>query len=208
METAILDSLLFRQKKALEKQKQMSREKVAKGEKPTENFTFNKRENVLLRNPENYAKDWAFCVPPYFNDALDIRLTRRTQVKGKKRVRQDLIWSQGSFFRFSRGDIIYDVPCEEVPWAETMKKINIALQVKKAFPVALMGKGDNVHRFSGAVLCAILTPDEDRKRIVERGQVSMSQDEFVRVLINGPNEAIRAFLNVPRFDANGQGLLF
>jgi hypothetical protein len=208
MNAAMLDSLLCNQEKAIERQKQISREKVAKGKEPTEVFTL-KRENVLLREPCSYAKDWFFCVPPYFNDALDIRLMERQEVKNKQIIRRYMAWSQGSLFTFSEGNIIYDVPFGvSEPWSETMKKINVALQVRKASPAALVGEGDNVHRFGGNVQCSVSTPDENRERLIERGQVSMTQDELVRVLIEGPNKEIMVFMNTPKFDENGQGLLF
>ena len=83
----ILDSMLNRQLIRLEKQKQISREKVARGEEATKNFTL-PRQTTLLRPHDQFDAEWYFCVPPYFNDALDIRLIEREQVKDKKVVRR------------------------------------------------------------------------------------------------------------------------
>jgi hypothetical protein len=46
-------------------------------------------------------------------------------------------------------------------------------------------------RFSGQVTFAILTPNKERTKIVERGEHAMSQDDFVRFLILGPLEELK-----------------
>lgn len=205
----VLDSMLNMQLIRLEKQKQISREKVARGEEARKNFTL-PRQTTLLRPHDQFDAEWYFCVPPYFNDALDIRLIEREQVKDKKVVRRYWEWSQGSLFSFSEGDIVYDTPTiEGEPWKEQLKRIGVALQVLKDSKADLLGEGDNAHRFAGHVECVVLSPDESHERLEERGSVSMSQDDFVRVLISGPNEAIQELLGTKtKFDAQGQGLLF
>lgn len=205
----ILDSMLNRQLVRLEKLKRLSQEKVARGKEVTKNFTL-PRQTTLLRPHDQFDADWYFCVPPYFNDALDIRLIERVQVKDKKVVRRYLEWSQGSSFSFSEGDIVYDTPTiEGEPWREQIKRIGIALQVLKGSKADLIGEGDDARRFAGHVECVVLSPDESHERLEERGVVSMSQDDFVRILISGPNETIQELSGTKtKFDAQGQGLLF
>jgi len=194
----IFDYLLKLQDDWIARQKEILREKIEKNDPPTKKFSL-KRQNSLLREPLHYAKDWFFCVPQYFNDALDIALF---SIEGEHR------WSQGSTFSFSAGDSIYDIPFEAGrPWSEDLKTLNICLEIEKASPVDVLGEGDDAYRFPGSVECTVFTPDENRQSIVARGQVTMTQDEFVRMLITGANEKISPFLPT-KFDAKGQGLLF
>lgn len=208
MKTTILDSLIRRQEAELEKQKQVSREKIARGKEPTKGFSL-KRQTKLLRVHDSHDPAWAFCVPPYFNDALDIRLMERVQVKNKKIIRRYLEWSQGSLFGFSLGDVIYDVYLDPKQcWAEHLKVLNIALQFKQAASADLSGEGDSAYRFPGHVECAVFTPNGTRSEIIERGRITMTQDELVRVLIAGPNKDMLPLLNTTKFAPDGQGLLF
>jgi len=47
------------------------------------------------------------------------------------------------------------------------------------------GMGEGGSRYGGTVQFVVLTPDEERSRLVERFEYSMSQDEFVRMIIEG-----------------------
>ncbi len=62
------------------------------------------RLTTLLKDPLGELIDsWAFCVAPFFNDALDMRITLRKSDK-----EPTPIWTQGSRFSFHKGDTIYD----------------------------------------------------------------------------------------------------
>ena len=67
--------------------------------------SFNRGRKILRPHDAEITDSWAFCVPRYFNDALDIKLT---EVKIDKVPH--LVWTQGTSFAFQRDDIIYDVP--------------------------------------------------------------------------------------------------
>lgn len=208
MKPTILEALIHRQEAKLKEYIQKSLDKVQKGKEPTKSFSL-QRQDTLLRNPDVCDQDWFFCVPPYFNDALDIRLMEREQVKDKKVIRRYLAWSQGSLFGFSAGDVIHDAPLEEnEPWDKCLQKVNISLQIISSSSADLVGEGHDVYRSPGIVECAVFTPDEARTKLVERGQIRMTQDEFVRVLIAGPNKEMSALLNTKKFTPDGQGLLF
>ena len=158
------------------------------------------RENrltVLLKDPhEEHALGWYMCVPACFNEALDIRLTER--VDKKKRLeskdRKKRVWTQGSSFAFARGDTLYDTRNAYRMWQEALESIGLCVQVKDASPAGAMESGGN--RSCGSVTFVILTPDEGRTKIVERATRTVSQDEFVRLLIEGPSPELSAQIAV------------
>jgi hypothetical protein len=150
----------------------------------------NRLPDLLKEPPGETAKGWYMCVPPCFNDALDIKQTER--IKNKKKT---LMWTQGSSFSFKTGDTIYDTPDAYKVWSEALKTIGLCVQVKTGAS-AVPAEGDT-GRFAGSVTFSILTPNNDRSKIVERGDHTMSQDEFVRFLISGPSEELKQKIDRP-----------
>src|SRR4051812_7225967 len=66
--------------------------KLASGsDKPEERDKREKRLRSLLRSPDAADGDWFMHVPEFFNEALDIRLTRVV-------TEPDPIWTQGANF--------------------------------------------------------------------------------------------------------------
>ena len=138
------------------------------------------RMEKLLKDPSTESGEgWYMCVPSCFNEALDIKRTERVKNKNKR-----LVWTQGSWFSFKRGDTIYDTPDAYKVWSEALESISLCVQVKIAYNA---GPSDGVsERFSGSVTFSILTPNKTRTKVVERAEHTMSQDDFVRFLIAGP----------------------
>jgi len=145
----------------------------------------NRTEN-LLKDPSTQCGDgWYMCVPSCFNDALDIKRTERVKSRKKR-----LVWTQGSWFSFKRGDTVYDTPDAYKVWSEALKSINLCVQIKMA---SNAGPSDGAsERFSGSVAFAILTPNKARSKLVERAEHTISQDDFVRFLIAGPWEELQS----------------
>ncbi|NCC62220.1 MAG: hypothetical protein EOM12_15070 [Verrucomicrobiae bacterium] len=150
-------------------------------EKPTRE---NRLTNLLKDPSAETAEGWYMCVPSCFNDALDIKQTERVVNKMKA-----LVWTQGSSFHFNTGDTIYDTPDAYKVWSEALKTIGVCVQIKTGASAGNTEGGTG--RFGGSVTFAILTPNKDRTTIVERGEHSMSQDDFVRFLISGPPEELK-----------------
>ena len=157
-------------------------------EKPT-------RENRLtdlLKDPFAETEEgWYMCVPPCFNDALDIKQTDRVVNKEKT-----LVWTQGSSFHFNTGDTIYNTPDAYKVWADALQTINLCVQIKTGSSAGSTESATG--RFAGSLTFSILTPNKDRSSIVERGEHSMSQDDFVRFLIEGPPEELKKKIEKPR----------
>jgi len=157
-----------------------------------EKSTREKRFTDLLKDPAaEIAAGWYMCVPPCFNDALDIKQTER--VENKKKT---LVWTQGSSFSFKTGDILYDTPKAYQLWSEALEDINLCIQVKTASSAG-SAEGDS-GRVPGSITFSILTPNKDRSMIVERGEHTMTQDDFVRFLISGPTEELKLKIDKPQ----------
>ena len=152
-----------------------------------EKSTRAKRLTDLLKDPndnEKFAEGWHMCVPPCFNDALDIKQTERMQNKITT-----LAWTQGTSFSFKAGDMLYDTPDAYDTWSEALKHIGLGVQVDAAFSA---GPSEDISgRFPGRVTFSIFTPNEDRSKIVRRAVHTMSQDDFVKFLILGPSEELK-----------------
>ena len=145
----------------------------------TNNPTRQKRSLDLLKPPDaQYSGGWFASVPSCFNEALDIQQTVR-KVDGKK----ILCWTQGAFFSFKQGDIIYDTPHAYEQWSQALTQIGVGIFVREAADVSLSEDGKS--RFPGSVTFSILKPNRQRTKLVEHEQRTLTQDEFVRFLITG-----------------------
>jgi len=133
-----------------------------------------KRLTDLLRDPtKEPTNGWHMYVPHCFNDALDIKLTERVKEKVK-----NCVWTQGSMFSFSTGDILYDTPAAYGSW--NLENIKRCVQIKAAVPCTISETGS---RFSGSVTISLYEPVGNK--LEERQQITLSQDMFVMFLISG-----------------------
>ena len=144
------------------------------------------RTTKLLKDPSaESGEGWYMCVPPWFNEALDIKRTESVK-DNKKR----LVWTQGSRFSFKQGDTVYDTIDAYKVWSEALKSIRLCVQVTMACSAAPPTKVSE--RFFGSVTFSILTPNKARSNLIERVAVhTMSQDDFVRLLIAGPCDELK-----------------
>jgi hypothetical protein len=155
-----------------------------------ERSTRENRVTELLRDPlANYADGWYMCVPAVFNDALDIKQTERVQNKEKS-----LVWTQGSSFSFKEGDTLYDTPDAYQIWSEALKSISLCIQVKSASSAGFTDGAAG--RSPGSVTFLIFRPNNDRSKIIEIAQHTMSQDDFVRFLIAGPSDDLTKLVSI------------
>lgn len=136
--------------------------------------------DLLLPPDREGDHGWFVHVPRCFNDPLDIRLTERV-LNGENK----LTWTQGSWFAFKVGDTFYDtaqVRAEEL-WADSMQHLRFCITVLRAGD-ARPRDGES-ERSPGYVELEVHKPDAERKRLVLVGTFSMTQDQFVRLLITG-----------------------
>jgi len=136
-------------------------------------------EFVLCDNPGiEHASSWHFCVPASFRAALDIKMTPRMVDR-----KQTMEWTQGSWFHFEEGDTIYDSPEAYKPW--NVDNFRVCLDIRRASPARPAGGPDRMKRYPGTVIFDILTANDERTKLVKRRESALSQDDFVRLLIDG-----------------------
>jgi hypothetical protein len=145
----------------------------------------------LLKSPQdNETNDWYMCVPACFNNALDIRLTAR-----KMKGRDTLVWTQGSAFSFKAGDTLYDTPAAYLEWGEALKKLSLCISIEQAtdaVPERRKNQQDeNTPRNPGSVRFSALSPNNFKTALTKIGEFQMTQDDFVFLLIRGPEGEVK-----------------
>jgi hypothetical protein len=135
----------------------------------------------LLKGPESdYESGWFMAVPSVFSSSLDIKINCGTNNPG---------WTQSGCFAFADHDVIYDVPPHKRKWADDLYHVRIGIQIKSASPA---GQGS-----SGRVVFDYFVHDGEGTSVEMRGTSVMTQDEFVRFLIVGPEYEIKERINMP-----------
>ncbi len=170
-----------------------------KGRYPIKEKRYDKE---YLKHPERIDGDkdeWFIYVPSCFNDCLDIAKTDRRvktgrKVKDKKtgKMRDETeirkVWTQGSRFAFHRGCTLYDTPKAYHKWGDTINEIKYCVSIhsgKDAKPAM-----DKDERNPGKVEFSIFSPCFQTMSLKETREFTLTQDEFVRFLINGNPEVI------------------
>jgi hypothetical protein len=133
------------------------------------------RSTILLKDPDDdYSIEWNFIVPVCFNRALDIFLTERK--KNKKAV---FMWTQGTTFAFDIGDVLY--------FNSNISDLDLNqkhyIQVQNATSATPGDKHKN--RDPGYVYFWETIYNIEKKEILLRKNLTMTQDDFVRYLIIG-----------------------
>jgi hypothetical protein len=132
-------------------------------------------EELLLKLPEaGTGEGWRMQVPPCFNTSLDLRQTVR--IKNK---RQELVWTQGSWFAFEKGDTFYDDVRGYEPWQPA--SFSLCVQIRDARPVSV----NDGRRDPGIVNVDLFRPNNGGASVERAGSKCFTQDSFVRFLITG-----------------------
>ena len=137
------------------------------------------RGSQLLRPVDGTPCVWFMFVPNDFNGALNIEESTRNSD-----TEEPSGWSQGGLFAFSTGDVIYDTQKGYQKWSEALKHVRYCLQVTEASPV-LAAKNKEGFRTSGKVTFNVLKNNETQTGLIHQGTYSTTQDDFVRLLIDG-----------------------
>jgi len=124
----------------------------------------------------DYSEGWYFSVPKALQSILDIKLTERTKDKITK-----IVWTQGSEFSFSEGHCLYDSHLNYEQWSKDLNQFKVLLQVRNGSP-AIPGND----RDSGKVRFEVWKPNENNSGFEKLGEKKLTQDEFVKLLIEGP----------------------
>lgn len=161
------------------------------------NKKFQRHTKLLADFTNGYAEGWFFCVPIFFFEALDIKFTYRIKDKRKKKL-----WTQGSTFKFSTGDMIWNYAypyCKN--FVSGIIKPKIGVQVQSAEPC--LPKTKHRSRYSGKVNFILFTESNDQYTSFiwkVAGHYSGSQDDFVEFLIKGSSQSFDPNLNLEGFN--------
>ncbi|ABL00668.1 hypothetical protein [Pelobacter propionicus] len=146
-----------------------------------------KRSSDLNANfIDGFADGWFMALKESYKMELDIKLTER-----KKNKISYYEWTQGPYYCFSEGQIIYDIREAHTCWREAIKKVNIACQIVAAKPNIPIKIADNVKgktKFSvleGYVKFILFKPDKERTKLIPHVCYNLSQNNFVNYLKTG-----------------------
>lgn len=139
--------------------------------------------NLIAKFVDGYAEGWKMAVNETFKDELDIKLTKR--VIDQKNVE---VLTQGPYFNFKEGHILYDTPKAYTTWNEALKHIKLACRIIRAKPRALSTNSQISSKRTiddGVVAFLTYKPDENRTILQEISEHEMTQVEFVNFLKTG-----------------------
>jgi len=136
---------------------------------------------------------WYFCVPKFFYEALDIQYTKRKINKVEEKI-----WTQGSWFNFSEGDKLYNhayAYCNNFIGGLSSIHPKICLSIESARPSLprVKNKHKQKDRYPGQINFKIMVQNPTTTYWETQRNESLSQDEFIKLLIKGPPEEWKIF---------------
>jgi len=128
-----------------------------------------------------FTKGWFMAVPASFRQALDMRKDERVVEREGGKVKS-MVWTQDGHFDFHRGDTLFDheTAYSASTWFEAMARVRWVLQV-----------AEDPAFFPGHVVMDVFKVSPESKRVVTVARETLPCFEFVRLLIEGPSEALR-----------------
>jgi len=142
--------------------------------------------NLIANFVKGFAVGWHMALKESFKMELDIKFTER---------RKDKIsyyeWTQGPYYCFSDGQVIYDSEDAYTCWQDALKKVNLACQIVSAKPNIPLKHDNEVtgkpeyRVLEGYVDFVLFKPDEGRTKLVPFVCYNISQNDFVVFLKTG-----------------------
>lgn len=135
---------------------------------------------------DEFADGWYMALKDSFKMELDIKLTER-----KKNKIAYYEWTQGPYYCFSDGQVIYDATEAYTCWQDALKKVNLACQIVAAKPNIPLKYDNEVtgkpeyRVLEGYVEFVLFKPDEGRTKLVPFVCYNLSQNDFVVFLKTG-----------------------
>ena len=149
-------------------------------------ITSSKRANKLIADfSDGFAKDWFMPVKECFKRELDIRYTQRVK---NKIANYEL--TQGIYYCFSKGQVIYDSKLAYVDWFKYLETGNYACQIiedRPDQPIPHQGNDttENKLKYDGYVKFVLYKIDIYSKKLIAVACYNVSQTEFVVFLKSG-----------------------
>ena len=154
--------------------------------KKTEIVSTKRSADLNVSFIDGYADGWYMALKDSFKVELDIKLTER-----KKDKLSYYEWTQGPYYCFSEGQLIYDSREAYTCWEDALKKVNLACQIvtaKPNIPIKIdnydSGKPGN-KVLDGYVQFLLFKPDDERTKFVPFIGYQLSQNKFVNFLRTG-----------------------
>jgi hypothetical protein len=146
-----------------------------------------KRSSRLIANfIDGFADGWHMAVKDCLRPQLDIKLTER---KRNKLSYEE--WTQGPYFCFSEGHMIFDSREGYGRWEDGLKYVSVACQVIEAKPntpiksVNLLTEKPEFTVLDGFVKFVLYKPNEERTQMVQFIGYELTQNQFVEFLRTG-----------------------
>lgn len=135
---------------------------------------------------DGFADGWYMALKESFKMELDIKLTER-----KKNKVSYFEWTQGPYYCFSEGQLIYDARDAYTCWQDALNKVNLACQIvaaKPNIPIKIDNEVTGKSEFrvlEGYVQFLLFRPDEERSKLVPYVCYNITQNDFVNFLKTG-----------------------
>lgn len=133
--------------------------------------------DLIAEFVDGYAKNWHFAVGEFFKNELDIKYTQR--IENSKEVMR---WTQGPFYCFAEGHVLYDTPKGYLQWSEALKHIGVVCSIIRSTPNSL---NDQDVFVNGQVFFKLSVPNQSRNGLDEVDSYHATQTEFVEFLKKG-----------------------
>ena len=145
-----------------------------------------KTTDLIAEFVEGFADGWYMAVKESFKMELNIEYTER-----KKDKVSYYEWTQGPYYKFSEGQIIYDSKIAYVCWDDALTYVNLACQIissKSNIPIKYKNEETDKTEFKvieGYVEFLLFKPDDERTKLVPFVCYNLSQNNFVNFLKTG-----------------------
>lgn len=143
-----------------------------------------KRSNKLIAEfSDGYASGWAIPVKECFKRELDIKYTQKT--KNKQTYFE---WTQGKYYCFSAGQILYSSKFAYKKWENFSEKSRFAIQIVEALPnrpPSIAENSFNNEIVNGYVRFVLYIFSEKSMDALPFVGYQLTQNEFVDALKSG-----------------------
>ncbi|UCE04970.1 MAG: hypothetical protein JSW07_15285 [bacterium] len=192
------------------KEEEEAKKKASRGKRSPELIADFKKHGYM---EGRYAEGWYFPLPKSFRDELDIKYMARKEpvldksgkqvieevrdkkgrIKKKKKSKTVMRWTQGNYYDFEEGQVVYDNPGayedpegkiseEKYTWKEAIKHFNLRVEVVRASPNTIDSDGSFKQGF---VTFTLSKPNPKKISLEHIGQYHLTQTDFVDFLKTG-----------------------
>lgn len=146
--------------------------------------TIKKSRNTII-NPKfvtGYAENWVFPIPDVFQDALDIRMTQRTDRATSQTTK---VLTQGDNYAFKTGYTFYNSKMGYENWHEFLNGKNpIAVQINDFDSFGELNQENSLNS-KELVKIIIYRPNKDKSSLVKAEEHTLTANQLFNFLQMG-----------------------